>query len=184
MMCIDEIKTTQRVAATLFFLLFAMTAASSHGEEGQPPASGEGRKKVSVPAKEDAVKKPKKELKFFYDPAGRRDPFSSFLVNVPVLEEEAEEEGIPLTELQQYEISQLNLVAVVEMGDKNMAMVQDPQGKGHSLYVGTLIGKHRGKVVVIERRKVSIEEKHRNVLGGVESKIIELIIESPDGGKI
>lgn len=117
-----------------------------------------------------------------YDPAGKRDPFLPYIASVPVGAEKGEPE-VPLTELQQYELSQLKLVAIMKFKDRSVAMVEDPTGKGHTIKIGTLVGKHGGKVVSIEKDRVLVEEKERDLLGGITAKIQEIVIETPEGGR-
>ena len=104
---------------------------------------------------------------YFYDPSGKKDPFFPAVVDEKdisysdVDEEEGVDAGPPPTPLEMYELSQLKLVAIMKFGAKDVAMVEDPDGKGHTLYIGTLIGKNKGLVLRMEEGKVFIEEKYR-----------------------
>jgi len=174
----------------LCLALFSFFLSSCGEEPAAPPAvlpkRPVAKKKVPSPpppppqkvVKDDAGEK----TEYIYNPSGKRDPFLPFIARAP-LEELAAAEAVPMTELQEYELSQLKLVAVMTLGAKSVAMVEDPNGKGHVLRMDTLIGKNRGKVVGIKKGKVLIEEKYRDILGEIKSTIKELVIQAPEGGK-
>ncbi len=91
--------------------------------------------------------------------------------------------GVPRTPLQEYDLSQLKLTAIVWMsGDDSFAMVEDSAGKGFTLKKGTFIGKRGGKVKAVHLDRVVIEEPL--TLYGTQSKMREVVIELPEeGGK-
>jgi hypothetical protein len=86
-----------------------------------------------------------------YDPVGRRDPFRP-----PRVGSAAGAEG--RTPLQRYDVGQLRLVAVIYETKDPRAVVEDDQGLGYIVKIGTLIGPNGGKVSAIERGKVVIAE--------------------------
>ena len=98
-----------------------------------------------------------------YDPTGKRDPFQP----------QAQPNGPPSldgprTPLQQFELSQLRLVAVIiEPGNDrgSRAVVEDSAGLGYILRVDTPIGRNEGRVTAIETDRVVIEEWPVNVFG-------------------
>jgi Tfp pilus assembly protein PilP len=98
-----------------------------------------------------------------YDPAGRRDPFRPYVQSFerPTITGE-------VTPLQQYDLSQLRLVAVVT-DEKNpagtRAVVEDNSGLGFIVRVGTPIGQTRGRVASIERDRILVESWPTNVFG-------------------
>ena len=123
------------------------------------------RKKIDASMAETIKSRLYKE-DYYYDPAGKKDPFFPVVVDEKFVEStEAELEDIdagpPPTPLEMFELSQLKLVAIMKFGPKDVAMVEDPEGKGHTLYIGTLIGKNKGMVLRMEEGKVLIEEKYR-----------------------
>lgn len=167
-------------------LLFIL--AGCEEEAAPPPAavkSSAVKKKVTTADKEEKIEKEVEDkIKFVYDPSGKRDPFLPFLASLMV---DSDSESVPvelLTELQKFELSQLKLVAVMDIGGKGVAQVETPDGIGHTVYVGTLMGKHKGKVVEIKDGKVYVEEKFRDILGDIKSTVNELVIEHPDGGLV
>jgi type IV pilus assembly protein PilP len=114
-----------------------------------------------------AVKEP------FYDPAGKPDPFQP-----PVLESPLElmQRTKKLLPLEQFEVSEFQLVSIVTGPGGNKAMVQDASGKGYMLKVGTKIGKNQGRVVAIVPRQVLIEEQTKDFLGRLGTKVVVLKI--------
>jgi type IV pilus assembly protein PilP len=98
-----------------------------------------------------------------YDPTGKRDPFRPYVqpLDGPAATRQ-------LTPLQQYELSQLRLVAIVsDQRDprETRAVVEDSSGLGYIIRVGTPIGRNSGRVTAIERKRVVVEEWPGNVFG-------------------
>jgi Tfp pilus assembly protein PilP len=80
-----------------------------------------------------------------------------------------------ITPLQQYELSQLRLVAIItDKGDSSgsRAVVEDSAGLGYILRVGTPIGRASGRVTAIERDRVVVEQWPSNVFGEQERMVI------------
>jgi type IV pilus assembly protein PilP len=100
-------------------------------------------------------------LAYSYDAVNRRDPFKTYFDEL-ILEEQEQEN---LTELQRFELDKLKLVAVVVGTATPMAMVQDPSGKGHTVKIGTLIGKRFGQVKHIRRGEIVVQEEFRDFTG-------------------
>jgi Tfp pilus assembly protein PilP len=86
-----------------------------------------------------------------YDATGRRDPFRPPRTGTV-------HTGEPQTPLQRYEIGQLRLVAVIYDTRDPRAVVEDDQGLGYIIRVGTPIGLNGGQVRAIERGRVLISE--------------------------
>ena len=96
-----------------------------------------------------------------YDPAGRRDPFQPQSPIGPSIMGQR-------TPLQQFELSQLRLVATIrDQGSSKgaRAVVEDSAGLGYILRVGTTIGRNDGRVTAIEPERIVIEEWPVNVFG-------------------
>lgn len=175
-----------QIIKAFFYLAFFSFFLLSCSVDPAPPVviskKSTVKKKVKTPPPQKKVLKKKaiQKRNYIYNPSGKRDPFLPFIARVS---EEVEEELVPKTELQEYELSQLKLVALMTIGAKQVAMVEDPKGKGHVLKIGTLIGKNKGKVLAIKAGIVLIEEKYRDILGEIKSTIKELVIKAPEGGK-
>lgn len=110
---------------------------------------------------EDAAGENAERLAYSYDAVNRRDPFKTYFDELMLEQEEQEN----LTELQRFELDKLKLVAVVVGTATPMAMVQDPSGKGHTVKIGTLIGKRFGQVKHIRRGEIVVQEEFRDFTG-------------------
>lgn len=87
-----------------------------------------------------------------YDAAGRRDPFR------PLHGEGVAEQGETRTPLQRYDVGQLRLVAVIYDTREPRAVVEDDQGLGYIVRIGTPVGSNGGQVSAIERGRVVVQE--------------------------
>ena len=99
---------------------------------------------------------------FSYNPAGYRDPFGS-LLRVKKVEEGPPEEQ--LTPLQRVPVTDLRLEGIILMGKKSVAHIIAPDGKPHIVTIGTLMGRHKGKIIRITSDEVIVEEQFEDYLG-------------------
>ncbi len=134
----------------------ADTAAQKPAEKKAAGPEGEN----AGAEKKEAEEAEGERLTYSYNPIGKRDPFRSFITKDSVAIENR-----PETPLQKYEIDQFRLVAVIWGIDDPVAMVEDPEGMGHFLRKGTLIGKNWGKVVRISPTEVIVAEEYRDFEG-------------------
>jgi type IV pilus assembly protein PilP len=114
---------------------------------------------------------------YAYDSANKRDPFRSFVLDQA--EREAEHERGPL---EQFDLSQLTVVAVVWGTARPRALVTDPSGRGYVIQEGTPIGKNDGQVIRIGDTTVLVRETYVDYLGEATSKEIEMRIRSKAQG--
>jgi len=134
-------------------------------------------KKLSPPKQEAApVKKPV----YSYNPRGLVDPFKPF---IQIGSPGKTVKGVPRTPLQEYDISQLTLTAIVWLGAGNSrALVRDSAGKGFTVRKGTYIGKRGGRVKAIQLDRLIIEEPVR--LYGQGKNTRDVVMKMPgEGGK-
>ena len=162
------------------FLSFIMAAGAVEVLGQTPVTEVESARKKIDPSVTETIETRLYKEDYFYDPAGKKDPFFPVVVDEKAIKvSDAGLEGVdvgpPPTPLEMYELSQLKLVAIMKFGAKDVAMVEDPEGKGHTLYIGTLIGKNKGMVIKMEEGKVLIEEKYRK-RGNTISEIKMLFI--------
>src|SRR5262249_18638625 len=84
------------------------------------------------------------------------------------------ESAVCIEPLCQWDLDQLTLVGVVT-GDANpLAMVEDPQGRGHILRRTTRIGKQGGKVTQILRDSVTVTEQWATPDGRVTPNLVTI----------
>jgi type IV pilus assembly protein PilP len=105
---------------------------------------------------------------YVYNPIGKRDPFRTF-ITAP------EEEQIRSpTPLQRFEIDQYTLTGIIWGTPNPRAMVEDPEGVGHVVEIGTYIGKNWGKVTEITSNKILVNEEYLTVDGSLVTNPIEI----------
>lgn len=116
---------------------------------------------VQVPEKAEKKEPEQKiQVEFAYNPTGKPDPFKPFMQ----LTRGKRSKG-RLTPLEEYDLSQLKLVAIITIPEGNIALVEDSQGKGYFVRKGTVIGKNDGKVKQILKDMVTVEEVYEDVWG-------------------
>ncbi len=113
-----------------------------------------------------------------YDMAGMRDPFRSFAWERKELASH-EVDGGPL---EQFDVSQLSVIAVVWKTGSARALVEDPSGQSYIVAKGTRIGKNDGTVTRIDDNLVVVNETYEDYLGNVTQKDIEMRIRRSEGG--
>jgi Tfp pilus assembly protein PilP len=99
----------------------------------------------------------KAEPAALYDPSGKRDPFVSF-----IRVEERKRAGIDtaaLPPLQRYDLGELKFVGVIWMKKGPLGLVEDAEGKGYSVTVGTRIGRSGGVVSRITGKEILVKEE-------------------------
>lgn len=140
-------------------------------------------KKITKPSEKPTEEKAKAEgieakepAAYSYDPTNKVDPFKSFIVIRKELEEKEREK--PRTYLETLEISQLTLSAIVLTDEGNWALVRDSKGDGHTIKVGTPIGRKGGKVIEILDREVLVRESYRDIRG--RKKIRDISMRLPE----
>jgi Tfp pilus assembly protein PilP len=109
---------------------------------------------------------------YVYDPLGKRDPFRPFDMS-PKLPPGA-------SALERYDIGQLKLTAVLNIGGEPTANVENAAGKGFLVKKGTKIGLKGGEVVEIFQDKLLILETDTDFTGQSKTKTIELKLRTKD----
>ena len=84
--------------------------------------------------------------------------------------------------LEQYDLSQLSLVAVVWKTGGSKALVQDPSGQSYIVGTGSKIGKNKGYVLRINDNLVMVKETYLDYLGQETTKDIEMRIRRSHDG--
>lgn len=119
------------------------------------------------------------EAGYAYDETGKRDPFRSFLMDrAERLAAAAEVRG----PLEQFDLGQLSLEAVVWQTGNARALIKDPSGETYIVAEGTRIGKNEGRVIAIEDNLVRVKETYIDYLGRETTKDIEMRMRRNEGG--
>jgi len=133
--------------------------------------------KTKVDRIETRDEKDKEPAAYSYDPANKVDPFKSFII---VRRELEEKERKPRTYLETLEISQLTLSAIVLTDTGNWALVRDSKGDGHTIKLGTPIGRRGGKVIKILDKEVLVRESYKDIRGREKIRDISMRLPSLD----
>src|SRR5205807_1984225 len=107
-----------------------------------------------------------------YSPAGRRDPFRPFTLDV-----RPETRPVAKTPLQRYELGQLTVVGTVWVLNPPRAMLEDSNHMGFIITIGTLLGPNGGVVTAIEPGKVIVEERVLDFYG--KEQVNRIVLETP-----
>ena len=116
----------------------------------KPEAKAPEAKAAEAPAK-------KTEQVALYDPRGKRDPFVSF-----IKVDENRKAGVDvmaLPPLQRYDLGELKYVGVIWTKKGARALLEDAEGKGYSVTVGTRIGRSGGVVSRITGKEILVKEE-------------------------
>jgi len=84
--------------------------------------------------------------------------------------------------LEQFELEQLAVVALVWDGARARAMVSDPSGTTYTIAVGSRMGKNAGKVIHIGDNLVLVKETYVDFAGEQTTKDVEIYIRRSQGG--
>ena len=147
-------------------------------------AAGKGQKKKKVASKKKQHKKQDAREAAFassgagyaYNPNGKRDPFRSF-----ILESTASNEEGTRGPLEYFDLSQLNLVAVI-VSKSPHALIYDPSGKGYIVGLGTPIGKRQGTVIAFNDGSMTVQETEVDYSGARTARNVEMKIRHREGG--
>jgi type IV pilus assembly protein PilP len=118
------------------------------------------------------------EVGYVYDPSGKRDPFRSYRWDRQQDSADESTRG----PLEQFELEQLQVTAVVWDTNKPRALVSDPSGRAYIVMEGTKIGKNDGLVIHIGDNLVLIKETYVDFAGDQTTKDVELRIRRSQGG--
>jgi len=118
------------------------------------------------------------DASYAYDPTGKRDPFRDFKWDRPDHLVQGPEAG----PLEQFDLSQLSLVAVVWKTGNARALVQDPSGESYIIAEGAKIGRNEGFVTAIDDNLLRVREKYIDSVGHETMKDIELSMRRNEGG--
>jgi len=116
---------------------------------------------------------------YSYNPIGKRDPFRSFL-NFGVRDERES----PRTPLQKFEIDQYQLVGIIWGVERPRALVEDPEGVGHVMEIGTYIGRNWGKVTQVTSGEVVVTEEYQTIDGELVVNNISMTLPAVDDGSV
>ena len=115
---------------------------------------------------------------YSYDPTGKRDPFRSFVWDRPDTLQQMADVG----PLGRFDLSQLEVVAVVWHTGNARALVEDPAGETYIVAEGSAIGKNQGHVMSIDDNAVVVKEIYVDYLGQETTKDVAMTMRRNEGG--
>lgn len=178
------------VACSLFMGIVSCSKTAEppkKAEQAKPAAVKTPKKKTPFAEKKQAASSPaeaqKTTAEFTYDPTGKPDPFVPLVTEIPAAKQLARTAVLPtvqesdLTPLQKYDLSELQLVAIILQGNSEpTGMVEDKAGYGYIIKKGMLIGKNNGIIKEINGSGVVVDEKTVDATGAEKTKITTLTI--------
>jgi type IV pilus assembly protein PilP len=120
-----------------------------------------------------------------YDPKDRVDPFIPLLTEKQEIAEESGENKPKrmLTPLEKMDLSQIKLVAVVQMTGGALAMVEEANGKGYEVHLGTYMGQNGGQVSAIHAESIVVKEYFKDFKGKRQERFQEIKFHNNEGGE-
>ena len=115
---------------------------------------------------------------FVYESTGKRDPFRNFKWDRP----DRRLDRDVLGPLEQYDLAQLQVVAVVWKTGNARALVQDPSGMSYIVAEGARLGKNEGTITTISDNEVRVKETYVDFLGRETTKDIDMRMRGSEGG--
>jgi Tfp pilus assembly protein PilP len=147
----------------LLFLAMVLVMGSACEKEVPPaplaPVAVAPKKAAPAKAAEDAENK---TPVFSYE-VPERNPFGSLLRVKKALEEGESIEQ--LTPLQRVPVTDLRVESIIISSKRSVAHVITPDGKAYIVTVGTPMGRHKGKVVMMNSDELIVEEQFEDYLG-------------------
>jgi type IV pilus assembly protein PilP len=122
-----------------------------------------------------------------YESTGKLNPF------LPLIQEKEERAVVGsvvdekpkrvLTPLEKMELSQIKLVAVILMENRQLAMVEEATGKGYEVNIGTYMGKNNGQVSKINQSSIVVKEYVKDYKGKLQARFQEIKLQKKEGGE-
>ena len=158
-----------RIMAIAFLtaLVWSGAVAAQQPEAAAPGADGDEAEMTKY-----------REPTYIYNSIGMRDPFRSLIQKVDL--SESKDIGRQRGPLESYNVSQLNLIAIVSAGDKAYALVVLPDGKSYTVHEGMNIGLHDGIVKEIRSDQVVVEVETKDHKGNKKLEEVFLKLRQED----
>lgn len=145
---------TPRVSL-LLGAMFLLSGCALGGDDGPVVEEEEEVPVAGVPKVIDLGGAPEV---YSYSSIGKRDPFRSFIQKEVVVSHD----GGVLGPLQIHEVDSYTLTGIIANPSAPYALVKDPDGIGHVVELGTLVGRNWGKVTEIKPEEIVITEEYRD----------------------
>jgi type IV pilus assembly protein PilP len=110
---------------------------------------------------------------------GKRDPFRSYLAEAERAAAQGQREK-KREATEEFELDQYRLTALITGTAQPKAMVEDPQGKGHTLRIGSRLGRNGGRVTRITSLGITVTEEIRTPTGERVRVPIQILLPRPE----
>jgi Tfp pilus assembly protein PilP len=174
---------------------FFATGTVGCGGKSTPPEAPAPEVAVPTPAPGDQSAPPivpqlDAAAEYTYRGEGRRDPFVSLIRGVEVEQVAAPEEAGPFvavveggtySPLARFDLEELKLVGIVDIGGAFHGLVEVADGKSYFLRNGTQVGRNGGVVSRVLDDRIVITETYRNPLGETRTKDVYLTFAKKGG---
>ncbi|MGI6524172.1 MAG: pilus assembly protein PilP [Bdellovibrionota bacterium] len=118
----------------------------------------------------DSLNKKDLASEYIYTSEGKKDPFRSYDFTPHRVIQNKD------NPLESYTYDELKLTAVLGGIGQPTAIIENPEGKGFTVRVGTKIGNHGGEVVKIEPGKITIVESTVEFTGETKNRTIDMFL--------
>jgi len=180
MMTVSISRRRVRLMRFLFLPLAALfcLSVSDAGAEESAPVSVAGVEQEEVLP--DAMQRLRKGPNIDYEDL--RDPFSSYLAVAAartsqlLISRKTELASRPREPLEEYDISEIKLVAVFRMGEDSVAMLEDTTGKGFTVRKGNYVGLNSGRIDRITADSLLLIEQVLNPAGDIVAREVVLTL--------
>lgn len=173
-------RTGRLIMVSLAVAVLIFSALSGCKKSSAPPAAPAQQAEPAKPelqAEGEVQEAAKNDKGYVYDRKDRRDPFMP-LIEVAKKTEKKDEKRVMGT-LASYDIGDFQVLAIAKKGNRRYALLLAPGNRSFTVYEGTVLGFHNGKVEKITDNQVIIIEHIENYLGKIESR--QLILELHKG---
>ncbi len=153
-----------------------LVSGGTHACAGAPEQSAAKKHDVVPDAMRHIVKGPDVDIEHL------RDPFASYLGAAArrgqraLAKQRAQLSRHRHEILEDFDLSTLKLVAIMRMGGKHVAMVEDAAGKGYIVRQGNYMGKNNGHIKKITDDSVLLVEQVFNPAGDLENRNVALTL--------
>jgi Tfp pilus assembly protein PilP len=144
--------------------------------KGRQIANATGRRNKAKRGVHDDTDFAVVDKEYTYDPTGKRDPFRSFIFTAKNTTHDAR------GPLEQFDLAQLDVVAVVWGTNRPRAVVTDPSGRGYIVREGTYMGKNQGRVIGIADNALVVKESYVDYFGETTTKDVTMRVRAEKEG--
>ena len=150
-----------------WFALLSLVACGEAVPEGEKIPQGQSAMPVAPPPPKPApnpvadAAAEKEANEYFYNPAGKRDPFQGFL-NRGGKGDDVMADAPPL---QRWDVDRFVLKGVIWQTEAPRALLIDPDRTGHVVKMGSYVGRNWGKVTSISDSCIVVTEEYQTLDG-------------------